>query len=349
MAEQPDTIDPLFKLRNSPLEGVEAYRSPFYRRLLSAGYKGYIQGSLGGATLFAAFGAAAGVLIAAGAMAIVPALSVGAAFIAVPVMAGAGLLYGKEAFGTIGAVAAISAEQAELSEKRRSLLDRYFETPSREEAREIVAQLKEQGEERTPKKWFHWKAAILGALVVGTAVAALALMPALIGGSGLAATEFGAVAGKLLGIEVAKLSALPAAYVVGAGLVGALSGSLIGIDRAYIRKWFDVQERFHDDGDIKSKRVEHQQAVQRLQEAYRAEGFKLESRGIPVDFIARDNATANRTAPISPRAVSPTPTQLEVTQPEDNAPQKPDTKIDARDAKLENRVSQQMSQPIAAL
>ncbi len=333
MVEQPNIIDPLFKLRNSPLQGVEAYRSPFYRRLLSAGYKGYIQGSLGGATLFSLFGAGAGILLAGGAVAFAGA-SLATAFIAVPIMAGAGLLYGKDAFGTIGAVAAISAEQAEISEKRRSLLDRWFETPSKEEAREIENQLREQSQERKPQSWFHWKAALLGAAIVGIAAAgglgALAYFDLL---SKVPVVE--AVITKILGIGTAEIAKSTAAYAI-TGIAGGLAGAMIGIDRAYIRKWFDIQERFHDETDIRNKQAEHQQEVERIRQAYRAEGFGIESRSYPADSFDRDER--QRIQPVSTRIVQATPASQE----------KPTTTISATDAELQRRAAN-ITRPLAAL
>lgn len=339
MAEQPDTIDPLFKLRNSPLQGVEAYRSPFYRRLLSAGYKGYVQGSLGGATLFAVLGAVTGGAIAA----VGAAFAVGSvAFLAVPIMAGAGLLYGKDAFGTIGAVAAISAEQAEMSEKRRSLLDRYFETPSREEAKQIESLLQGQSEEKMPKQWFHWKAGLLGAAVVGLAA---------VGGIGLAAalsaellkdTVLYTILAKGFGVAIGSVQSFAIA-----GTAGALAGSLIGIDRAYIRKWFDVQERFHDETEVRSKRGEHQQDVERLQQAYRAEGYGLAARGTPADINGREGPSSSRVQPVPPHSVAQPVTggSLETTPV---AEEKPKATIQASDAVHQQRVSS-LSAPVAAL
>lgn len=354
MAPEPDTIDPLFKLRNSPLQGVEAYRSPFYRRLLSAGYKGYIQGSLGGATLFALLGAGAGAVVAGIASAfIAPA----AAFIAVPIMSAGGLLYGKDAFGTIGAVAAISAEQAELSEKRRSLLDRYFETPSREEAKEIETQLREQGEEKSPRQWFHWKAAILGALVVGAAAALIICLPSITQGALTLLQNTDIIAPeiaknflhfKIMGVELHSAAQLATpAIIAGAAGVGAIFGSLIGIDRAYIRKWFDVQERFHDESDVKSRRIQHQQTVERLQQAYRGEGFGMASRGIPSDITAHDQSS--RTQPISPRTVAMTAQPVGNLEVIADNPDKPKMVINAADAELQHRLDSSRQIPLAAL
>ncbi|MEJ0010100.1 MAG: hypothetical protein WDN72_06060 [Alphaproteobacteria bacterium] len=51
-------------LRTTPTAGVSGEHSPYYRRLLSSGYKGYLQGSLGGATFYGVIGLAIGAAIA---------------------------------------------------------------------------------------------------------------------------------------------------------------------------------------------------------------------------------------------------------------------------------------------
>lgn len=346
MSQTPDTIDPLFKLKNSPLQGVEAYRSPFYRRLLSAGYKGYIQGSLGGATLFATLGALAGGLIILGGAAL--GVQIATTFLAVPIMAVGGVLYGKDAFGTIGAMAAISAEQAEMNEKRRSLLDRYYETPSKEEAKAIEEMLQDQSEEKMPKKWFHWKAALLGAVVVGAAAALILYAPTLIANipadSSLSVLKV--ISKKLLG-DMAIGSAMTAStsFYAGAIGIGALVGSLVGIDRAYIRKWFDVQEKFHDDTHASARKIEHQQNVERLQQAYRREGYGLEARGAANEVNAREGS-ASQIKPISPRTVSDNALQETPIAPP--AAEKPKTTVQAKEASVSALV-ENMRAPVASL
>lgn len=279
------TIDPLFKLRNSPLQGAEAYRSPFYRRLLSAGYKGYVQGSLGGATLFGLFGAVLGLGAAAVAMPFLGAATATSALIAVPIAATGGMLYGAHTFSTIGAVAAISAEQAEMSEKRRNLLDRYYETPSSEEAKEIERQLASQGEEKAPQHWYHWKTGLLGAAVVGGAIVlalAITMASGPIGGELFAHminTPFMTALADATGLQMVGETVVPTlkAFTIFGG-IGALAGGIVGIDRAYIRKWFDNQEGLHEDGSSKSQEREHIMQLERLRQAYRAEGYGLQSR-----------------------------------------------------------------------
>lgn len=303
MSDDNNKIDPHFKIRNSPLQGDEAYRSPFYRRLLSAGYKGYLQGSLGGATLFAGLGLlAGGALAVAGTFLSIP---IATGFIAIPIMAGAGLIYGKDAFGTIGAMAAISSEQAELNEKRRGLLDRYYETPSAEEAKEIEKLLIEQGNEKTPKKWFHWQTGLLGAAVVASvAVIALSMLPQLsiLSAGGTVATalaEAGVIS--LAGSKVSLLAGV-GTYTVAAA-IGGLIGAVAGVDRSYIRKWFDVQENLHDDTSISERKREHQKSVDRLSQAYKHEGFTAEYRKEPKD--PNEMRINDGEKPISPRALAP--------------------------------------------
>lgn len=276
--DNPTAIDPLFKVRNSPLQGVEAYRSDLWRKLQSEGYKGYLQGSIGGATLFGCIGLVAGTLAALVAL---PFTSV-AVFGLVPFAALTGAHYGKEAFGNVGAIAAVSAAQAEISERRRSLLDRYFETPSLEEAKEIETQLKEQTTDRSPDKMFHWRSGLLGALVMAS-LATIAIIAIVhtggVAAAGLAATEAAKMGllGEVLSIfKAAEATTLTSGFLVVG--ISALAGSVAGLDRGYIRKWFDAQDYLHDEEEIKSRKLQHVKGVERLQEAYHAEGFNQESR-----------------------------------------------------------------------
>lgn len=306
MSDDNNKIDPLFKLKNSPLQGDEAYRSPFYRRLLSAGYKGYLQGSIGGATLFAGLGLLAGGVVAFGAWS--AGIAAGSAFLAVPILAGAGLIYGKDTFGHIGAFAAISAEQAELSEKRRSLLDRYYETPSADEAKEIEKSLMTQAEEKLPAKWFHWKTGLLGAVLVGSlAILAAGAIPVAVATEGVAtagaisgAVEAGGVIAKILSaFSLSETSSI--AYII-AGSIGALVGAVAGVDRTYIRKWFDIQELWHEDRQVNEYKKEHTRTVDRLSQAFAKEGFVKESRDSINALKVNDE---NKVEPISPNALQP--------------------------------------------
>lgn len=299
MSDDNNKIDPHFKIRNSPLQGDEAYHSPFYRRLLSAGYKGYLQGSIGGATLFAGLGALAGGILALGATALsatsIVAISSGTAFLAIPIMAGAGLIYGKDTFGHIGAYAAISAEQAELSEKRRNLLDRYYETPSKEEAKEIEKALMSQADEKSPKKWFHWKTGLMGALLVGGIALAVASGPSILG------AEAGGVLTEVMSaIGIEGITSATQALVVAS--IGALVGAFAGIDRTYIRKWFDIQELWHEDRVTDEHKKEHNLSIDRLSKAFAHEGFVTETRD---KFTALKTTDNNKVEPISTRALAP--------------------------------------------
>jgi hypothetical protein len=251
--------DPLFKLRNSPLHGIEAHRSSWYRRLLSAGYKGYLHGSLGGAALF---GIGGGILGLGVAFALAP-WAGGPLLIAVPMLASSGILYGKETFGGIAATAAIIAEDSELSENRRTLLDRLEKTKSPGEAEEIAELLDKQTEEQQPKKWFHWKSAILGAVIVG--IAAMIAVGIVANGGAFAPETIA----KFIKIpQIVDLLAKPVLAIGISGIIGAVGGGLLtGIDRSYIRKWFDAQEGLHDDRDVRYKVQEHDARIDRLKTA----------------------------------------------------------------------------------
>ena len=82
----------------------------------------------------------------------------------------------------------------------------------------------------------------------------------------------------------------------------ALAGAAVGIDRGYIRKWFDMQDYLHDEDDIKLRKQQHAIGVERLKEAYKAEGFGLTSR---TDTQPVLDQQAAGTQPISPRTLQP--------------------------------------------
>ena len=105
------------KLKSTSTGGVSAEHSPYYRRLLSAGYKGFLQGSIGGGALYGTFGLVIGGLLYVAAL---PFLAVGAATTAlaiIPAAAAIGIFQGSTTFGQIGSIAAINAESSDLSEQ----------------------------------------------------------------------------------------------------------------------------------------------------------------------------------------------------------------------------------------
>ncbi len=151
------------KLRTTPTAGVASEQSPYYRRLLSAGYKGFLQGTVGGSTLYGAIGAAIG---ACAALPLAP-FTGGLSLWLIPGVAALGVYKGASTFGNIGSLAAITAESAEMSEKRRYLLDRYYDLPDTPEFDDEAAQIRDllakQHESKPPQNMFHARAVFVGA------------------------------------------------------------------------------------------------------------------------------------------------------------------------------------------
>jgi hypothetical protein len=247
------------RLATTATSGAGGEHSPYYRRLLSSGYKGFIQGTIGGATLYGTFGLAIGAALAIGLSFVTP-----LAWLAIPACGLMGVAKGADTFGRIGSTAAIYAEGAEMNERRRALLDRLQETNSQKEADEIINLLQKESHEENPESAIHWKAvlvgALLGALVIGGMTAIGLAFPELAFHSieGIAETVLhGAVNPALL---------VPVGASIGAA-VGGLAGAAIGIDRHYIRKWFDVSEDVvHDSGKTQSAAISRQREATRLHE-----------------------------------------------------------------------------------
>lgn len=265
------------KLKTTPTGGMEAHTSPYYRRLLSAGYKGFLQGTIGGAALYGTFGMVVGLMVAVPVALIFPAVGWAAALSLVPAAASLGVFKGATTFGNIGSVAAINAESAELSEQRRYLLDRYYDLPdgpAGDREAEVIKQelLKRQQDADRPAHVFHWKTVIIGAALG----AALVLGGLYFGGALVAGSEAVIAAEALLlkfgvilehGAITAIATTAGAAGVAG-GLTGALAGATIGIDRYYIRKWFDhTQDIVHASSHNEGALMARDRTVERIKEA----------------------------------------------------------------------------------
>ena len=290
------------KLRTTPTGGVDASHSPYYRRLLSAGYKGYLQGTIGGASLYGAMGLVIGGLVA------VPMLftPVGLAALAlIPAAGGVGLVKGASTFGQIGSTAATLAESADLTEQRRYLLDRYYDLPEGPEGdREAEAIKKEllraheSAAEAPP--FFHWKTvavcAAVGALLALAVIAAVAAAPAtaiapILGHMGILEMIHATVE-----LSIGHAAAVGAIGTTAGAALGALTGAVVGIDRYYIRKWFDhAQGVVHSSSHKESALVERSQQVGRIKEAAK-EDEKTKAR--------ISNAAFNNTAPGEPATQS---------------------------------------------
>lgn len=226
------------KLATTATAGAGGEHSPYARRALSAGYKGLIQGTIGGATLYGTFGTIIGGIVGTGIF-----LFTGnpAGFWAVPVIAGLGVYKGADTFGNIGAFAAISAESAEMNERRSALNERLQTTTSQAEANEIIRLLHEDTSQKAPSEPIHWKTvlvgAALGAIVIGGLVALTIAAP----GLGIHFLADGAAGALLEKIGLEAGTSIIAASGIGAA-IGGLAGATIGLDRYYVRKWFDRAE-----------------------------------------------------------------------------------------------------------
>ncbi|MFZ4125214.1 MAG: hypothetical protein ACOYJ2_03985 [Rickettsiales bacterium] len=266
------------KLATTATGGAGGEHSPYARRVLSAGYKGLIQGSIGGAALYGTFGAVIGTIVGLGLLA----TPIGAAgFWAIPLIAGAGILKGADTFGTIAAQASMHAETAEMNERRRAIGDRLQETTSQKEADELVKLLHEEGKESPATEFFHWKPLLIG-LAVG---AALGLAFAFIPGSHFVVTGLTEmITGKALTaatVEATKTFILAAAPYIGMA-IGGLAGATIGIDRHYIRQWFDTTESLvHDQDKGRDRTYERQLEAARLAEIERNETGKGKATPTP--------------------------------------------------------------------
>lgn len=264
------------KLKTTPTGGMEAAHSPYYRRLLSAGYKGYLQGSIGGAALYGTFGLAIGSLLCIAALPFIP---VAAALAMVPAASALGLIKGASTFGHIGSMAAINAEGSDLSEQRRYLLDRYNDLPEGQEgdreAEAIRKELLARSTDAQRPPVFHWKTVAIGAIAGTAAVLAVAgLLSSGIFSAAVIAEVFGAKLGSL----IAGLGA-PTLTTIGAA-AGALTGATIGIDRYYIRKWFDHTEGVIHGGSNKEMALTERGAqVARLKEAAKADEITRARQG----------------------------------------------------------------------
>lgn len=342
------------KLQSTPTGGIDASHSPYYRRLLSAGYKGYLQGTIGGASLYGLIGLAIGGVIAAplvigGTVGVAAAASLAAAF------GGAGLIKGASTFGTIGSTAAINAESADLSEQRRYLLDRYYDLPEGPEGdREAEAIRQELLRERESRDkappFFHWQTTLIGA-ALGAVVAfgfiyfgGATLVAA---GSAEFAEAIGASLESIFHVTVSEATTVALAKLGGVGLTGlvtlggAAAGATIGIDRYYIRKWFDHTEGVvHGSHHKETALIERSEQISRLKAAAMADAQTKKQLGLADAAEQKPEAAAATPpapSPVREPATSPRPVASLNVAENDNA--LPDTKVAARDAVLQQRLA----------
>lgn len=326
MKKKTDISSTELGLAATPTGGVEASHSPHFRRLLSAGYKGFLQGSLGGASLYGTYGFAIGTLASLAALPFAyGALGFGV-FGLIPAFTAIGIVKGADTFGNIGSMAAISAESNDLSEQRRLLIERYRELPLGPEAdreadtirKELAAQ--EQDGEK-PRHMFHLKTVLIGA-AVGLALVAgfLLLAPYISASGGVISTIIEGINGILpAGMQIAMSHGHVVAAAAGAttattlstgvsgtllaigSVVGAFAGATIGLDRYYVRKWFDHTEGVvHPNSHLETALAERQQQVERLRNA------RMVDRQVAAQNAAELAPTAANATAMAP-ATPPTP------------------------------------------
>lgn len=335
------------KLQTTPTGGIDASHSPYYRRLLSAGYKGYLQGTIGGASLYGLIGLAIGGVVAAplvigGTVGVAAAASLAAAF------GGAGLIKGASTFGTIGSTAAINAESADLSEQRRYLLDRYYDLPEGPEGdREAEAIRQELLRERESRDkappFFHWQTTLIG-IALGAAVAFsfMYFSGAVLSGGMIVEAVDSLLHVKIAAETASAIAAIGSTAVTGlVTLGGAAAGATIGIDRYYIRKWFDHTEGVvHGSHHKETALIERSEQISRLKAAAMADAQTKKQLGLADAAEQKPEAAAAMPpapSPVREPATSPRPVASLNVAENDNA--LPDTKVAARDAVLQQRLA----------
>lgn len=255
------------KLLKTPSGDVH---SPFYRKLVSAGYKGHLGGAFGGGALYGSIGLGIGILIG-GTLAFTTAGA--SALLLIPLITAGGIWHGVKTFSEIGTTAAIIAESAEIREKRQHLLDRFHETTNQEERKEIQKLLDEQVESKPPERMFHWKTLLLGALVGAVIATAIAfVLPAAMAFlhvdlvNGL--THLPEGLGKFLFEGTGVATKLTWSGIATFAAIGTTVGSFIGLDREYVRRWLDHSENLlNDPSHSQQSTVTKAQEVQRLSDA----------------------------------------------------------------------------------
>ena len=333
------------KLQTTPTGGIDASHSPYYRRLLSAGYKGYLQGTIGGASLYGLIGLAIGGVVAAP---IIGTLGIGGAVSLAAAFGGAGLIKGASTFGTIGSTAAINAESADLSEQRRYLLDRYYDLPEGpegdREAEAIKQELLRERESRDKAPpFFHWQTTLIG-LAIGAAVAFsfMYFSGAVLSGGMIVEAVDSLLHVKIAAETASAIAAIGSTAVTGlVTLGGAAAGATIGIDRYYIRKWFDHTEGVvHGSHHKETALIERSEQIARLKAAAMADAQTKKQLGLADAAEQKPEAAAAMPpapSPVREPATSPRPVASLNVAENDNA--LPDTKVAARDAVLHQRLA----------
>ena len=296
------------KLLSTPTAGVASEHSAYYRRLLSAGYKGHNQGLIGGASLYGTLGLVIGTLVA---VPLMLAASVSGAWLLIPLLGALGATHGAETFSHIGTQAAISAEAAEINETRRILLDHLGETKNPEEKKAIQEQLDNQMQAKPLKKFFHWKTLLIGAAIGGALALGMALLATSSIGAAFLPEAVNTVATSMhflipIGTGTEATMAFTGTGMAVITAIGALAGAIIGIDREYVRRWLDGAEIAVND----QHNVTHELAVREREVTSLSIASTKESSIAAVD---REPETAHDRAPTAkPAETQPTSTITDI-------------------------------------
>lgn len=316
------------KLRSTPTAGVSGEHSPYFRKLASAGYKGYVQGMIAGGSLYGTMGLVVGAVVAVPAAAL---LTSALPLLAIPAVAGIGALHGAHSFADISKTAAMLAESAETNEKRRYLLDRYYETPNDAEAAEIRNILEQQMKPQVAEQMFHWRTVVVGALI-GLAVTGGLLMLAASPAAGLLGLGEAILhIGEVLGLDAGVGIAANAGILAFGTALGTAAGGLIGLDREYVRRWLDKAEfAVHDASHTEREMAAREQEVSRL--------GSIAKEPQPVFKNAELEKLVLQTPPAANVHYRPPALAKEAPALAEPAAAQPSTHV--RDAKLQERVAQ---------
>ncbi|MBX9727104.1 MAG: hypothetical protein K2X09_07550, partial [Rickettsiales bacterium] len=186
--------------------------------------------------------------------------------------------------------------------------------------------------------FFHWQTALIGAALGAAVVLGFLYFagPAVISGSATAlATTVGSAIESVLhislthAVEAGLAKAGWVALAATATFGGALLGSTIGIDRYYIRKWFDHTEGVvHGSHHKETALIARSEQIARLRSAAKAD----EKTKNQIDSTHAARAQAPEIAETAPSAPIASLSKADETP-------KPSTKIMASEATLQRRLA----------
>lgn len=286
----------------SPTSGASPGFSPYYNRTFWAAYKGMARGQLGGIFLGGLMGLGVGLVVSAGAFAVLPAtFGLAAAGLTSLASTAIGMKYYYGVMRDVGNVAGAISAAMEVNEERATVLNIKLDTIVNAMAREghlskdeishiqdQVESVYQQGEAKYEKKFFQkptviWQVAAVGALAGMALVGAIA-----VGGQYILGEALGHALGGAAGLSMPAL--------LGIGLAGGgIAGASYGINRDKIRPIVNFTNALFE-GDLKE--LERQKETQKT--------IPLET-SIETNIVATNGAEEKRLAGLqgpSPRISS---------------------------------------------